>query len=171
VELGRIVGAHGLRGELRVRVFGDDAQELLRQSRVSVGRGAQDAQAVEYEVASARPGRAGEARVALVGIEAREAAEELRGRIVMTDAASLAALPEGEYYAHELVGCLVEGADGRRVGVVREIWSTGAPDVLVVEDERGAEHLIPAAEELLREVDVAGRRIVIELIPGLLEPA
>ena len=52
------------------------------------------------------------------------------------------------------------------LGVVSGIWETGAPDVLVVVDEARREHLIPAASEILREVDVAARRIVIDAPPG-----
>lgn len=171
IALGRIVGAHGLRGQIRVRVLGDDPEELLRIPRLMVGENENDPAAVAFEVAGAAPGRAGEVRMALVGVEKRDAAEQLRGRLVMADPGQLEALPDGEYYGYQLVGCRVEGEDGRAIGTVREIWSTGAPDVLVVESEDGGRHLIPAAADLLREVDVAGRRIVIEVIPGLLDTA
>ncbi len=114
-------------------------------------------------------GRKGELRVALKGVATRAAAEAFRGALVMSDPAHLGALSEGEYYGYQLLGCRVEAEDGRVIGTVREIWETGAPDVLVVEASDGREHMIPAARELLREVDVAGRRIVIEVIPGLLD--
>jgi ribosomal 30S subunit maturation factor RimM len=54
---------------------------------------------------------------------------------------------------------------------VREIRGTGAQDILVVDGAGGVEHLIPAVQEWWREVDLAGRRIVVELPPGLLDPA
>ena len=78
-------------------------------------------------------------------------------------------LPEGEYYEYQLVGCRVEGEDGQAIGTVREVWSTGASDVLVVESEEGEQRLIPTGGDFLREVDLEGRRIVIEVIPGLLD--
>src|SRR5262249_59468710 len=71
-------------------------------------------------------------------------------------------------YQYELVGCRVEDASGRVLGVVQGIWETGAPDVLIVVDAEQREHLIPAAREILREVDVARRRIAIDAPPGLL---
>ena len=61
----------------------------------------------------------------------------------------------------------VESQDGMPVGTVREIWETGGPDLLVVEGQGGREHLLPAA--LVQEVDVEGRRAVIEVFPGLLD--
>jgi 16S rRNA processing protein RimM len=169
VALGRVAGAHGLRGQLRVSVIGDDAANLLCIPRVKLGRTEEDSTAEAYDVVSAARGRRNEVRMALAGIRDRAAAEALRGLLVLGRTADLERLPPGEYYEYELVGCRVEDGAGRRVGVVREIWQTGAPAVLVVEDTAGAEHLIPAAHGILQEVDVEGRRIVIDAIPGLLE--
>jgi 16S rRNA processing protein RimM len=171
VALGRVVGAHGLRGQLRVRHFGDGPDELLRQARLALGESEGDPEAVEFDVVSAVPGRRGEVRIGLVGVTSREVAEQLRGRLVMTGAEALEPLPPGEYYGYQLLGCRVEGDDGREIGVVSGIWPIGETDVLVIEGEGGTEHLIPAARDLLREVDIEGRRIVVEVIPGLLEPA
>ena len=97
----------------------------------------------------------------------RAEADALRGARVWLSADQLGVLPPGEWWGHELVGCRVEGEDGAPVGVITDIWETGAPDVLVVAADDGREHLVPAA--LLRDVDVAGRRTVIEVLPGLLD--
>jgi 16S rRNA processing protein RimM len=109
--------------------------------------------------------------MALAGVADRESAERLRGKLVVVEAAQLEVLPEGEYYSYQLVGCRVEAADGQPIGTVREIWPTGAVDVLVVEGETGSRQLIPAAEGQLRTVDIEARRIVIEILPGLLDSA
>jgi 16S rRNA processing protein RimM len=170
VALGRVLGAHGLRGQLRVGVFGADPTNLTRASRVRLSQDAEDSNAREYEVESVAPGRRNELRVALVGVADRDAAEALRGCYVLGRAAELEPLAPGEYYEYELVGCRVEDLDGRDLGVVREIWETGAPAVLVVVDDSGAERLIPAADGILQEVDVEARRIRIDAIPGLLDP-
>jgi 16S rRNA processing protein RimM len=107
----------------------------------------------------------------LAGVADRESAERLRGKLVVVEASQLEALPEGEYYSYQLVGCRVEGADGQSIGTVREVWPTGAVDVLVVEGKTGVRQLIPAAEDQLRAVDIEARRIVIEILPGLLDSA
>jgi len=164
VLIGRVAGAHGLRGWLRVRVFGDAGDSLRPGLRLTlVGESAR-----ECEVVRVAPGRvAGELRVALEGVDGRTEAEALRGCQVWLPAEELAPLPRGEWWGHELIGCRVEAEDGQPVGVITGIWETGAPDVLVVTAEDGREHLVPSA--LLRDVDVAGRCAVIELLPGLLE--
>lgn len=169
VVLGRVVGAHGLRGQLRVRYFGDGPDELLRLDHLVLAASEDDPGAVAFEVARAGPGRPGEVRIGLVGVARREAADDLCGRLVMTSPDQLEPLAPGEYYGYQLMGCRVEREDGREIGVVRDIWPAGEANVLVIEGEGGVEHLIPAAGELLREVDIEGRRIVVDVIPGLLE--
>lgn len=170
VVLGRVVGAHGLRGELRVRLLDEDDSNLRSVPRVRLGREEGDPKAVEAPVRAVGSGRRGEARLALEGVESREAAEALRGLWVVARSEHLAGLRPGEFYQYELVGCRVEDAGGRDLGVVRGIWETGAPDVLVVEGDDGTERLIPCAPGILRDVDVEARRIVIEAPPGLLDP-
>jgi 16S rRNA processing protein RimM len=166
IALGRVVGAHGLRGGIRVRCFAGERESFLALRRVALGGAEDDPQAEGFDVETISLGRAGELRLDLAGVDTREAAEALRGRLVLVAPAALGPLAAGEYYGYQLLGCRVEGEDGVAVGTVREIWETAANDLLVVEDERGVRHLIPAV--LLRHVDVEGRRLVMEILPGLL---
>jgi 16S rRNA processing protein RimM len=169
ILIGRVAGAHGLRGQLRVRCFGDEPAALLEITRVSLDPRNDQEEACGYEVESIAPGRSGELRVGLAGVRRREQAEALQGRDVRVDPGQIPALPSDQYYGFQLIGCRVESSEGALIGTVREIWRTGAPDVLVVEDAAGNQQLIPAAEALLREVDIEGRRVVIEIPPGLLD--
>ncbi|HJO23758.1 MAG TPA: ribosome maturation factor RimM [Myxococcota bacterium] len=165
VVIGRIAGAHGIRGWLRIAVF-SDGSEALKPGTVVYLEGESEA---GFEVRRAAPGRrGGEWRLALGGVESRDAAEALSGRIVSVALEALGSSGEDSVWGHELIGCAVEAEDGARLGRVREIWETGASDVLVVEAPDGTEHLLPAA--LLVEVDVAAQRAVVELLPGLVDP-
>ena len=170
IVLGEIVGAHGLQGELRVRFSGDSPGHLLSCDAVWIGRLVDDPEARRFAVETAGPGRGGEVRLRLHGIRSREAVAAWVGWLVSAPAAMLPALPEGEFYWFELIGCRVESASGEPVGSVREIWETGAHDVLVVEDEDGRCRLVPTAAELMTEVDLEARRIVVVDLPGLLDP-
>lgn len=169
MALGQVVGAHALRGELRVRYLGDGPENLLAATVVWLGEGRSRAAARRFEVVRAFAGRPGEVRLGLGGVSDRDAAEGLRGLLVLGDPEHLAALAEDEFYWHELVGCAVWTRDGREIGAVREIWDTGAHDVLVVHDASGRRHLLPTSRALMPEVDLAARRIVVEIVPGLLE--
>jgi 16S rRNA processing protein RimM len=127
VVLGQVVGAHGLRGQIRVRYFGDGPENLLGVPSIRLGESLDDPTARRFEVVSRGTGRAGEARLGLSGIEDRDAARALRGGLVLASEAELEPLPEDEYYWHELIGCRVlelaredeageaEEAEGREV--------------------------------------------------------
>jgi len=166
IPIGRVVGAHGLRGGLRVRYFADAAENLLDLKRVALGRSEDDPEAKPFDVRAAAPGRPGELRIDLAGLRTRDEALAQKGLLVMVAPGELRALGPGEYYGYQLLGCRVEGEDGTTVGIVREIWETGASDLLVVADADGGQHLLPAA--LLRHFDLEARRLVVEILPGLL---
>jgi 16S rRNA processing protein RimM len=169
--LGAVAGAHGTHGELRVRWLGDGPGNLMRAKRIALGREVGDPGSRWYEVERAAPGRDKEIRVSLKGVGTRDGAEALAGLLAMVETADLEPLPPGEHYWVEWIGCTVFASDGRTLGTVRELWDAGAHDVLVVEDHKGRELLLPVAQALLREVDVAARRIVIEVPEGLLPSA
>jgi len=171
VALGRVVGAHGRGGQLQVRYFGGAPDNLMRLESVLLAETVDAEDAELYEVTRAAPGRRDEVRLTLAGVADRISAERLRGKLVVAEASQLEALPEGEYYSYQLIGCRVEGSDGEEIGRIVEVWPTGAVDVLVIERDDGEQQLIPAAAEQLREVDLDARRIVIEILPGLLDPA
>lgn len=170
VVLGEVSGAHGLRGELRVRIAGDGPEHLLSTDAIWLGRRANDPEARRYAVLAGGLARGGEVRLRLAGIERREQVAPLVGLLVTAPPSGLPALPEGEYYWYELVGCRVESEAGACLGRVREIWETGAHDVLLVEDEDGVRRLVPTAEALMKQVDLEARRIVVVDLPGLLDP-
>jgi 16S rRNA processing protein RimM len=155
---------------VRVKWLGDGPENLIQAKELRLGRTPDDEAARCFEIKSRLQGRPGEVRIGLEGIEDRDAAEALRGSWVLGDPRDLATLPPGEHYWYELVGCRVQAQDGESIGTVKEIWETGAHDVLVIEAEDGRRVLLPAVSEFLREVDVAGRTLVIEAIPGLLDP-
>ena len=170
IVLGEVVGAHGLAGELRVRITGDVPDHLLSAEVVWLGKRAKDPEAKRRVVTGAAMAPRGEVRLRLAGVTRREDVQPLVGLVVTASPDLLPDLPEGEFYWYELVGCRVESAQGVDVGIVREIWETGAHDVLLVEDPDGVRRLVPTAEALLETIDLDARRIVVADVPGLLEP-
>lgn len=166
VRIGYIAGAHGLKGALRFKPDDADSSILEKIQRVFLSRGGAPARECRLN-AVARLNRT-TFRIALEGIATPEAADALRGAIVSVAAAEMPALAEGEFYYFQTIGCVVTTEAGARIGVVEEVFSNGANDVLVVR-ESGREILIPAIANVIRSLDVARRRIVVEAVPGLLE--
>jgi 16S rRNA processing protein RimM len=109
----------------------------------------------------------GMAYLRLSGIDDREAAAELGGRLLSIPESELEPLPEGQYYRFQLIGLSVVSRDGEELGRVTEVLSTGANDVYVVRGERG-ELLLPATDEVVREIDLETGRMLIDVLPGLL---
>jgi 16S rRNA processing protein RimM len=151
IEIGVVARAHGIRGEVRVHLY-NPASTVLDQARsVLVGDRA-------YDIESARP-VAGAYLLALAGVEDRNAAEVLRGRPVAVARADLE-LDEGEVLLADLVGCKVELPDGSDWGVVSAL-DLGRQDRLVIR-QGDVERLLPVVDAFVIEIDVEGRRIVVD---------
>ena len=106
----------------------------------------------------------------LAGYDSPEAAAALAGCELAVPESEAVELEEGEFYDWQLEGCRVETVEGREVGAVREVLHTGgeAP-VLVIRDEGGRENLVPLAESICVEIDVAAKLIRVDAPEGLLE--
>lgn len=102
------------------------------------------------------------------GYESIDQAETLAGIELRIEASDLQPLPPDVYYHHDLIGCVVETADGTAVGTVRSVDGAGTASRLVVDGPSG-ERLIPLAADICRTIDPAHGRIVIDVLDGLLD--
>jgi 16S rRNA processing protein RimM len=165
LRIGYVAGSHGLHGALRVRTDDPGSTTLLTLKRLFVETAAGRR---EFKVLEASALSAGNHRLMLEGIGDADAAEALRGGAVMVAAADLPPLGDCEFYYFQLAGAEVMLTDGRRLGTIEDIMSTGAHDVWVVRDgER--EVLVPVISDVVKAMDLAARRVTIEAVPGLLD--
>ncbi len=154
VEVGVVTRPHGVRGEVRVRMWNAES-DLLRRARSIVVRADGGAPATFRVLGAKRSGGADVLR--LEGVASVAAAEALRGHALLVARASFAPLAEGEYYHVDLVGLRVcEGE--RELGRVREVLSYPSVDALLVVSDEGAREL-PMIPPYLGRIDVAGGRI------------
>jgi len=152
LSAGRVGRAHGLDGSFVVTRPRPPLLELGRSLRVG------DA---EHEIVR-RAGTDSKPIVRLGGVEAREAAEELRGQELLVSRASAPPLEAGEYWPEDLEGCAV--TDGEVVvGVVRALIGYPSVDVLEVERAGADPLLVPMVSDAIRSVDVARKRIDVSL--------
>ncbi len=164
LRIGYIAGSHGLHGALRVRTDNPDSTTLGTLERLLVETAAGRR---EFKVLSVSALGGGHQRVVLEGVDDADAAQALRGGAVMVAAASLPPLKEGEFYYFQIAGAEVMLTDGRRLGTIEDIMSTGGHDVWVVRD---GEHevLVPVIADVVKAMDLEARRVTIEAVPGLL---
>lgn len=101
-------------------------------------------------------------------IVTRDAARALIGQALYVPEAEAVALPKGEYFVHQIVGLTVVTTAGEALGTVAEVLETGSNDVYAVRGPRG-EVMIPALKEVIKEVDLAAGRMVVDPLPGLLD--
>lgn len=160
IALGEIVGAHGVRGEVKLHSWTRPRENILNYP---VWLLAQAESVREYTLTGGR--QQGKGLVAgLAGIDSRDAAAALHGCRIMVARSALPAKAPGEYYWAELQGLAVETLAGESLGTVTGLLETGANDVLVVEGER--ERLIPYAPGLyIQSVDLSGGRVVVDWDP------
>jgi 16S rRNA processing protein RimM len=163
--VGRIARAHGLRGQVIVNLETDFPEERFQPgAELFVEREGR------VEALTITTVRFHQARpvIGLRGVEDMNAATALAGIELRVPRESLAALPAGTFYRHDLVGCTVETSEGGRIGVVTAVEGDSAGSRLVV-DTRGGELLVPLASEICPTIDPSARRIVIAPPEGLLE--
>ena len=163
VVVGVVTGVHGLRGDVSVQNRSDNPDRWAPGGTVLRENGA----ALTIET-SRRHGR--RLLVRFAGVADRSAAEALRGTVLVVPESWLPDLAEGEWWAHQLEGCEVRTASGRVLGIVKEVIPNPANDIWVAVDEEGLETLVPALDDLLIEVDVDARKIVVRDVPGLTGP-
>lgn len=161
IPVGRITGVHGIKGEIKVALYGD--LEGFEWTAVFItGKNRRE----EKRVLRVRPHK-GALIFELEGYSTRNASEPLVGLEVSIRAEDLPELSEDEYYYSDLVGMDVWSVDGRHIGAVTNIIQTGSNDVLEVHGEFG-EVLIPAIEETVLKVDMEKRTVTVRLMEGLL---
>jgi 16S rRNA processing protein RimM len=157
VTVGRIGAPHGVRGEVRVDPLTDFPDRFAPNSRLYI-----DGSVVVVQTSRRR---GSSVYLKFRGIDDRNAATELTGKELQVPQPREIAEPD-VYYQHDVVGLEVQTERGDRLGRVEQIFSTGPNDVYVVRGERG-ELLLPAIDDVIKDVDLQNRRIVVELVDGL----
>jgi len=145
IALAAVAGAHGVKGEVRLKLFGAGVDSLSARSELWVGGETRRLLSVRDS------GKAAVAR--FEGVADRGAAEALRGKLVEIDRAALPPLEEGEYYHVDLIGLPCVDAEGKALGSVVAVENYGAGDLLEVEADSGKRYLIPFRDGIADLVD------------------
>ncbi|OIR18415.1 ribosome maturation factor RimM [mine drainage metagenome] len=158
VVMGKVVGAQGIQGWVKVQTFTEYLDGLLDYDTWYVGN-EQSWRPLEVLEANVHGGKVLIAK--LQGILDRTAAEKCKGMLIAVPRAELPEQPEGEYYWSDLIGLSVENLAGVSFGIVDSLLETGANDVLVVKGENG-ETLIPFIDSVIKQVSLKDKMIRVD---------
>ena len=151
IALAAVAGAHGIKGEVRLKLFSESAVSLAKHEKLVVG-------GAERRLINVRDsGKTAVAR--FEGVNDRSAAEALRGSLVEIDRSALPPLEEGEYYHADMIGLGAVDREGLPVGSVVSVENFGAGDLLEIELADGKRSLIPFRDGI---ADLEGGKIVLD---------
>jgi 16S rRNA processing protein RimM len=159
--VGEIAKPWGYRGEVKVQILTDFPKRLAKLKIAYLGA---DARAVQVERARLHSGFA---VMKFAGYDTPEGAAKLRGQVVQIPVEQAAPLQKGQYFQHQIVGLEVVTTEGEKLGTIEEILETGANDVYLVRRDDGGEILLPAIKDVVHEIDLENRRMVVKLMEGL----
>ena len=167
ITVGKIVGAHGVKGVLRVFPLTDYPERFLDMETLYIQRRGKPDRELEIVDVSTHEGK-GVFLVTVAGVTDRDEAEALAGAVITVAPDELVELPEGEYWIDSLIGLeVINLEDGATLGEVEDVLKTGASDLYQVRTPEGAVKLIPAVVDIVREIDVEGGFVKVALPEGL----
>ena len=164
LEIGQIVNTFGIKGQVKVMPFTDDIKKFDKLKEIYIEK--------KHELKLFQIEKVNYSKnmviLKLKGIETPEEAERLRNSYLKINRKDAKKLPEGTYYIADLIGLDVYTDENKLLGKVDYIYNAGSSDIYVVKDEQGKEILLPAIKEVLKQVDLENKKIIVHIIKGLI---
>lgn len=162
-EIGQIVNTNGLKGVLKIKPFTDDIKEFEDFESIYVQR---KNELIEFKIEEVRYVK-NMVLLKLQGIDDINEAEKYRNLYIKVNRNVMPKLPEDSYYIVDLLECEVYTEEGELLGKVDDVFNTGSNDVYVVKDELGKQILLPVIGEVIKNVDISNKKIIVKLMKGL----
>lgn len=153
MKVGQIVNTFGVKGEIKVY---PDNQFFEQYKELYVNGKKMEVKSVRYQKNLVI--------MKLQGLDDISEAEKLKGAILEVDKEEIPELPKDVYYINDLIGLNVYSDDGKYLGKLDDIFNTGANDIYKV-----GEILLPAIKEVIQEIDIENKKIVVHIIKGLID--
>ncbi len=165
LRVGVIANTHGIGGEVKVFPTTDDNQRFKALKQVFLDTGKEY---LELEIERVRFFKQ-MVIVKFKGINNINDIERYKGKDLLVTRENAVPLEENEYFIYDILGAQVETEDGKALGILSEVLTTGANDVYVVKQPSGKEILLPVIADCVKEIDTENKRVAVHLMPGLLE--
>ncbi len=164
-EIGQIVNTSGLKGVIKVKPFTDDIAKFndLETIYISVKK-----ELKEFKIEQVRFSK-NMVFLKLEGIDTIEEAEKYRNLYLKIKRDKDEKLDKDTYYIVDILGCKVYTDEQKELGTVDDVFETGSNDVYVVKDEAGKQVLLPAIKEVIKNIDIENKTIIVHLLEGLIQ--
>ena len=164
--MGGVVKPHGIRGEFCIKSYADSPSIFGRVGSLYLQDGNKNPE--PFTVRSWREHK-GLILLQVQGVEDRDRAEELRGRVVLVQENDLPELEDGQVYLYQMMGCRVALEDGTDIGVLDSFFESSQQETWVIVNEQKQEILLPAVPEFVLDVDLDAGVITVDPPEGLLD--
>lgn len=164
LEIGQIVNTFGIKGMVKIKPFTDDITRFDRLEKVYIeinkSKKLYEVEEVKYHKDMVL--------IKFKGIDKIEEAELLRNAYLKVNRKDEPELEEGTYYIVDLLGLDVYSDEGNLLGKVDDIFNNGSTDIYVVKDELGKQLLLPGISEVIKEINLEEKKIVVHILKGLI---
>ncbi len=167
IEAGAVTRPHGIRGEVVVDLKRDLLDCIVVGTKIRLTTRNEDE---SFRVVERARRHKGCLILKLVDADTRDGAADLKGHTVWLSREQVGTLPEGRYFVEDVLGIEVYTENGEHLGTVEDVLNMPASDVYVVRGG-GREILLPVIDEVVKDVDVVGRKMVVHLMEGLRQGA
>lgn len=164
ISIGKIAGTYGYRGMVRIIPLTDFPERFKELKKAIIW---QKNKVRDVMVEEARP-HGNVYLLKIEGIDSREAAQEYNNALLKIEPSQVYPLPEGYYYHFQLQGLSVYDKEKGLLGELTEILETGANDVYVVKSPEYGEILLPAIKDIILEINLEEKMMLVKLLPGLI---
>lgn len=164
LEIGQIVNTNGLKGILKIKPFTDDITRFEELEYIYIQKGQELIEKNIEEVKYVK----NMVLLKLEGIDSIEEAEKYRNLYIKINKEDVGEVPDGSYLIADMLKCNVYTDKNELLGKMIDVFSTGSNDVYVVKTEEGKEILLPAIKDVVKEINIQEKKIIIKLMDGLI---
>lgn len=163
LEIGQIVNTYGIKGFLKVVPYTDDIKRFEKLNSIYI----QNKKTLETVTIEEVKYAKNLVLLKIKGIDNINDAEIYKNCYIKIDRSDAVELPEDSYFIIDLIGIKVYTDEGEELGDIVDVFSTGANDVYVVKNEIGKQVLLPAIGDVIKNVDIEDKKMLVHLIEGL----
>lgn len=163
MEIGQIVNTYGIKGFLKVVPYTDDITRFEKLNSIYI----QTKKSLETVAIEEVKYSKNLVLLKIKGIDDINSAEIYKNCYIKIDRSDAVELPEDSYFIIDLIGVEVVTDEGDELGNIIDVFSTGANDIYVVKNELGKQVLLPAIGDVIKNVDIKNKKMVVHLLEGL----